>query len=62
MGENLCKQCNRQGLHLQNTQTHRTAKQNKKQIQKWAEELNKYFSKEDNTGDQQAHEKNAQHH
>ena len=49
MGENLCKQCNRQRHNLKNMQTAHTVQQQKtKQIQKkCAEDLNRHFSKED---------------
>ena len=52
MEGNICKQCDRQGLNFQNIQMAHTTKyqQTKKPNQmkkKLAEDLNRYFSKED---------------
>ena len=51
MGENLCKWIHWQGIHLQNLQTllqlHTKKTNKKKTIKKWAEDLNRQFSKED---------------
>jgi len=49
MGENICKQCNQQGINLQNIATAYMAQVKKQttQSKKWKEDLNRCFSKED---------------
>ena len=49
MGENVCKRGIPQRLHFQNMQTAHTTQQQKSNnpIEKWAEDLNRHFSKED---------------
>ena len=49
MGENVCKRGIPQRLHFQNMQTAHTTQQQKSNnpIEKWAEDLNRHFSKEE---------------
>ena len=60
IGENICKQCDRQGLTLKNIQIAHTTSHRKTNnpIKKWAEDFNRHFCKEDiHIDGQQAHEK-----
>ena len=46
MGENVCKQSNRQRINFQNIQiAHEAQYQKKKKIKKWEKDLNRYLSK-----------------
>ena len=45
--ENVCKQCDRQGINMQNLQIVHVAQNQKNKIKnKWTEDLNRHFSKE----------------
>ena len=45
MGENICEQCDRQGINIQNIQIAHTPQYQKTQIiqSKWAEDQNRHF-------------------
>ena len=52
MEENICKQCDSQGLNFQNIQTAHTTitqQQQKQPIKTWAEDLNVFFLQRRNT-------------
>ena len=62
MGENICKQCNRSGINLQNTQTVHTTQYLKIPNKKWREDLNRYFFPKKTYRYTTTTWKNAQHH
>ena len=45
--DNICKQCNQQGINFPNIQIAHTGQSWKNNTKKWAENLNTYFSKKD---------------
>ena len=47
MGENVCKQCDQPGINFQTHKQLNIKKEKTEKIKKWAEGLNKDFSKED---------------
>ena len=49
MEENICKQCDQQGLNIQNIQAAHTTEyqKNKQPNQNWEKDLNRHLSKED---------------
>ena len=56
MGNNICKQCDQQGICFENMQTDHTVQYLKKSpIKKWAEDLNRHSPKKKDG--QQAHGK-----
>jgi len=46
LGEDICRQGNQEGLKIQTIQTAHTTQQQKTPTEKWAENLNRHFSKE----------------